>query len=433
MGHMAARTADTSLAVRSVDWFDTDLTEPAQWDAFGSPVNKTASRDPDWIRFLQASDIAGIGAPGPITYQEWIGPAGRWQELLRRCDEWEARVEAAGRFDPFSMPLDPVRLVPGDIALLRWTTAGGVVAACAPALSSWEQLPARDRDPDLPTLVASDIGGAYRAVDATPFFLPGTWPPAMLASEPPDEQTLTQVRLPFGACMCFFDEVPITGLLPVDEGTGRLPTLVALGHQEIPPTEVGLLAVTVFAPPGGVGLEPWFYLSLSVVADDGTTTEKGHMGSWGLMRHSVLGHLGQNLAALLTWGSWDDPVGMPGRLDGLDRGSRPWRRALKTGAVRRAEVKGALDDVRIVELGRLATDSPADGPGAGRTVTTHMRRGHWRRTRVAVRDDHGDPIGPVRGDDAVEGETFEYEPRWIPPTLVNPDAGASADQVYRFR
>jgi hypothetical protein len=64
----------------------------------------------------------------------------------------------------------------------------------------------------------------------------------------------------------------------------------------------------------------------------------------------------------------------------------------------------------------FARRAPSAGDGSGRpSPATHLRRGHWRRQRVGPR------------------HAWRYEPRLIPPVLVNPGAGPGEHvTVYRL-
>lgn len=48
-------------------------------------------------------------------------------------------------------------------------------------------------------------------------------------------------------------------------------------------------------------------------------------------------------------------------------------------------------------------------------------RGHYAKRRYAIRDEHGNAIGPTKGPDAVEGVTFYYKKVYIEPFLKGPE------------
>jgi len=56
------------------------------------------------------------------------------------------------------------------------------------------------------------------------------------------------------------------------------------------------------------------------------------------------------------------------------------------------------------------------GETTGWHLPPHIRAAHWRRSRVAHRDEAGNIVGDVHGD---EGVDWDYVLHWIPPTPVN--------------
>lgn len=113
--------------------------------------------------------------------------------------------------------------------------------------------------------------------------------------------------------------------------------------------------------------------------------------------------LSANILCLLRGG----PAEMFGPPETWPRPAQP-----RPGAAHKTE-KGALE-VRYVSFG-ASGDVRGEGGGIGGiSPRAHWRRGHWRRT----------PYGPA-GDKV-------YQPRWIRPTLVNPEHGPAAEaSVYR--
>jgi hypothetical protein len=71
--------------------------------------------------------------------------------------------------------------------------------------------------------------------------------------------------------------------------------------------------------------------------------------------------------------------------------------------------------MRVYLTGRSVRLSGDEGEGTGREVSTHWRRGHWRRQ----------PVGPQRSQRRLT---------WVRPALVRADKGeATAGHVYRVR
>jgi hypothetical protein len=135
----------------------------------------------------------------------------------------------------------------------------------------------------------------------------------------------------------------------------------------------------------------------------------------GLLSRSRLGPLAQNLAAAVAWGDWQAPetgLALP-----PDMTSGAFRDAIARGAFRRQEPRGIFGAVRVLDARRMyerrAQGRPAEGEGT--SPVTHLRRGHWQRYRLGPRDD------------------WHYEPRWIPPVVVNPGVSSGGRvTVYRL-
>jgi len=98
--------------------------------------------------------------------------------------------------------------------------------------------------------------------------------------------------------------------------------------------------------------------------------------------------------------------------DAMVKEGSVWPRPVQTrpGSSHKTE-KGALP-VRFISFGSSMPGERSEGEGI--SPRAHWRRGHWRRT----------PYGPI-SDRA-------YRPKWIRPTLVNPDHGPAAEaSIYR--
>lgn len=87
-------------------------------------------------------------------------------------------------------------------------------------------------------------------------------------------------------------------------------------------------------------------------------------------------------------------------------------------------IGAAVRDYRREDTSRSA--GPALGRPGGWRLPPHIRRAHWRRVRIATRDDSGAVIGNQRGAQDVD---WHYETRWIPPTPVNAVDGQVAPAV----
>ena len=90
-------------------------------------------------------------------------------------------------------------------------------------------------------------------------------------------------------------------------------------------------------------------------------------------------------------------------------------------------------EIVIVDLRLERKEAVAKGDAGGEPPWWRTRwivRGHYAKRRFAIRDEHGNAVGPVRGEGAVEGETFYYKKVKIEPFIKGPD---SAPLVLRDR
>jgi hypothetical protein len=99
-------------------------------------------------------------------------------------------------------------------------------------------------------------------------------------------------------------------------------------------------------------------------------------------------------------------------LDEMVKPNVIWPRPMQTRpGTSHKTIKGA-QPVRFISFGKSETSGHSSGEGV--SPRAHLRRGHWRRQ----------PFGPA-SDRA-------YRPKWIRPTLVNPDHGPLAEaSVYQ--
>lgn len=382
----------------------------AQWDPFGGPANPVAAESRDWLSFLNRMSRRSV-PEGGTTLSGWMH--GSFSELVRHLERDTALMAVTGRWKPG--PLDDIGrisgLEPGDVSFVRHMSAAGMQEPVVFGLAAWADLPPEDRDPAFPSLVATDLGSVLFVYDAVPFFLPATVAPALLASDPPDDGLLDNVRLPFPSVLVFFDEVPLDDLgdSPVEMD------FVGVGKDEV--TDIGLVGAVLFAGPDGTGLSRHAQLiTVSTHVHRGFRGVQHHNSVWPRSRYA---HAVANLAALLTWGDWQAPRPVPPQFQGSP-GSREWRKSFKKSAVRKAERHGGLADVRVLDYDprkHAARNEHGDPLSPGRaSPRTHWRRGHWRRT--------------WRGSDA-DG-TRHTVVNWIPPKVVNPGKGSSGTKVYRI-
>lgn len=90
-------------------------------------------------------------------------------------------------------------------------------------------------------------------------------------------------------------------------------------------------------------------------------------------------------------------------------------------------------EIVIVDLRLERKEAVARGESGGEPPWWRTRwivRDHWAKRRFAIRDEHGNSVGPVRGEGAVEGKTFYYKKVKIEPYIKGPD---NAPLVLRDR
>lgn len=127
------------------------------------------------------------------------------------------------------------------------------------------------------------------------------------------------------------------------------------------------------------------------------------------VHRSHLGSFVELVAAVAGWARWDeadDPTA------GFSTGDL--RRALRSGSLRKAARSGWLNPgVHTLDL-RSSVRRPS-AEGGSRSVSAHVRRGHWRRVRCGPKD------------------AWRYEYRWILPTVVGGQVESGPARVYRLR
>jgi hypothetical protein len=251
---------------------------------------------------------------------------------------------------------------------------------------------------------------------AVPYFIQTDAAAAVLASRPPSQGLLEELRLPFERTAVLFGAD-----LELDPGSFPWP-------EQFPYQQLSRFGVV-----GELLARGGYLTGLVLLADD-----QGHLRDdviwmvaanpdpqlpWpasldrirGLVRGyrsaATLAPLVTNVAAAVTWALWRDPPPAPD-LPG-DFTSRQFRKAFKRNSVRVRERQGGLVGIRVLDLTRNPTHAGQTGPEVSRSrrasPVPHMRAGHFRRVRVGPRAD------------------FHYEPRWIAPTWVRGDLD-SADQ-----
>lgn len=319
-----------------------------------------------------------------------------------RARDWHI-ARLAGRLKP-NRPM-PTKLVPGDVSAIRLLSTFAMVPNARTRIGDAKMIDAKAwaNTPEA-------FGYAQTAVnlyEAVPYWMDLDTAIGIGSSRPPDPEILNELRLPFDAVAVFFNRP-----MHVEVDEGDLPRLAGDWSQHTKHGIVPLLGVVVHARPGGVGLHDYCLFIGALLNDGGPPTPSSGVALLpGDLSRATLQPLVANLAAAVGYGRWREPGEMPEAI--IEAGDSPegLAKAFKKGAVRsRAEPRGALTRVWVLDSNAMTQPSRPPQGGTHASPVAHMRRGHWRRTRVGPRDE------------------WWYETRWIPPTVVN---AGSKDEVRR--
>lgn len=318
--------------------------------------------------------------------------------------------------------------VPGDVLRLRALTASWLLNLAG----DWT---AADGNPASPPASDRELPLAQLLYAAVPYFLPAGPAIGILGSRPPDESLVGRLQLPYPAVAVYFSR-PLDVPDQLRGGEERLRvqmrTPTTIRHVlagDASPDPLDAPAYIRFGTLGAYRREPLSVAGVVLTAQlDGTldnlvlwilaepvaATTRFHAVE-GLLDQSHLQPLVANLAGAVAWGDWTPPersLPLP-----EDPTAPAFRDALRRGAFRRLEPRGAVAGVRVLDTRAMfrPRTSSASADRAGGSPAAHLRRAHWQRYRVGPRDD------------------WQYEPKWIPPVLVNPGAaGSQRITVYRL-
>jgi hypothetical protein len=369
----------------------------------------------------------------------WLLAAGQLAGCLgelfdRNRRDWDI-VEQGGRW-ALGRP-DPEEYVPGDVLALRWLSVG---SSMNQAHGLTERAAAATAGGLLAEAARTTTSAVWRVATATPYFLEVRDAVGILASRPVPAELLQELHLPFPAVSVYFgaDLALDPRLLAWSEGLDTpqrarqsqvaamlsfVPSLVSRQDLENEVRRHGgyLTGVTLLAGPGGRGVDDQVFWHVttdpvpSPLEPQGLDRGRGML--WGRRSLATLGQLADNLAAAVAWGDWKPPDPPPPLA--AAPGSRPWRKAMKTGRFRRAQQRGTFAGVHVLDLSgprsAPAARPAGDGEAQRASPITHTRRGHWRRVRV----------GPA--------EDWHHEGRWIAPTLVNPGGPPPSGRTVVYR
>lgn len=271
--------------------------------------------------------------------------------------------------------------------------------------------------------------------EAQPFFLEGPAAAAFLDAEDPDVELLADMRLPYRYCLVFlaapFEIAPFSPWFDPEtirlfqehheslqrdghrmfdddifERTDTMDTLYRYGGRLygvlLTADEHGMLADTV----------GWLLGSCGETGDDWMANVLfGHLSL------ATMAPLAHRLACAIAWAPWNEIT--PVDLDELAREKR-------FGKLRRVMKAPSAVGVHTINLSSRPGGSPHATQDERRTVRAHLRRGHWRRVRVATRR-QGVIVGNISGTHDLD---WHYEGRWIPPTMVGGAGQLDERRVY---
>lgn len=387
-----------------------DDTVEVAFDAIGSPSYPEGQPPPVAAPFVdeqKARLAASWPRPGSDFLQWALGPGG----IIESVGRGMQLLRVAAKTLPWLSEENALHDVARQGPCLQVGDVAGIRAVLIEGLRRNSEVMMESGEASFSTQLR-DALDARRILDSPSFYLDGTTIGSLLDTDMPDDSIISEVRLPFNNVMVCFPAFDLVGER-TELGLGRISALNGL---------------ILGSNPDGDGLAETF--TAIVTMDPNTDTEAGHRADLaplvvavdGMWRQSVFAPVVANIAALLTWGSWDDPQPGPS----LPSSSTAVRKVVRTSAFRKAVRNGTFDGTRVIDIGSVTTRRGPDQGGTHASPRAHLRRGHWRRVRVGLNG------GPTTGEDAVEGKTFARVPRRIPPTIVNQGSGAvPATRTYK--
>ncbi len=386
--------------------------------------------------------------PGRGTPPEWLGPLSQSGRYVR--ERWPA-VRATVSADALRLHNSgwregdriyaPTSLSPGDGPALRAAALGldtSTISVFDDAASGklsesghWFSL----------RVLAATLARLERLVSAELAFLPASTAVSLLAGFRPERELFDEARLPHRRMLVFFgaplrftagstwwEESHVEALDRVDLALARnngLPDDVA--RRQLPSNLFrnggAVIAVWLESSSEGELCDDIGFIGFENVSNRLTLPRL----SVGSMRLSTLAPLVENLVCALCWGNWLLPGARPTLPDPT---TRDFRRLVATSSFKRQAKSGLIDGVRLLDLRPQTLASLSrSAEDRSRTVSSHLRRGHFRRVRVVTRDDEGNMVGSRTGTKDVD---WQYQGRWIPPTVVNPQGPEieTIDRVY---
>lgn len=381
---------------------------------------------------------------GPISPQDYAVLRSAWAErgLLVDDDDVESTREqlteltardrdlmvASRRWRP-GRP-DPEVFCAGDVVALRALAAYGALREAEVVLDPRAAAlvgPSAERSR---SALRGHLSYARLLYQAQPFFLPAATAVGLMASHPPDDAGLAELRLPFQSVAVYFGADINAGddtlIWPPDarsklaEAQASLPSDAGLGpeHGQTIITNLARLGsytsgVVLFSgPDGGLTDEMLWLLATDPDPDNaGASLDRLRALLPAYRSRATMAPLVANIAAAVAWASWRaaSPLDLPAR------DSQQWRKAVRTSQFRKLEPRGATAGVRVLDVTARSAARPTSTAATGGSPATHRRRGHWHRVRVGPRD------------------SWRHEWRWYHDVVVNPDGRADTrPRVYRL-
>ncbi|MER8236147.1 hypothetical protein [Streptomyces sp. NPDC094049] len=335
---------------------------------------------------LTAEQREQMYLPGPAPSHTGLDLAALM--LRTRTEDW-TWDGAYTRVSPHRLTEDLTDIQPTDVSALRW----GLVAPRA--FTPDRRLSPHSRRSH--AIAAVTTTAAYLAVDHT-HFIPEHLALDVATTAPLSQRNRAALRLPGPWAMILHEPVPLTAVQAGDE------ELDALLDGQIPGSSHAVLGAVLAANP-----DHTLDTTLGLILMTSVHPERGRQ--WylqpALYGDHAAGRLLYSYAAQLTFAKWRKPAAPPVQ----ERGKPGSAKALKRLAKHPDARAGALHRMNLLDY----TPPPAEPrPGSDTTSGSgaELEYGTWRRaswtenTRIGIRDENGNLVGPVYKDSAVEGQTY---------------------------
>lgn len=354
--------------------------------------------------------------PGPASADPGLDVAALM--LRTRTEDW-TWDGAYARVTPHRLTEDLTDLHPTDVSALRW----GLVAPRA-FTPDRRLSPQSRRSHAIPAVTTT---AAYLAVDHT-HFIPENLALDVATTAALSPSNQAALRLPGPWTMVLHEPVPLTAVQADDEELEAL-----LGGDQVPQSSHAVLGGVLAAHP-----DHTIDTTLGLILITAIHAQRGRQ--WYLQPAAYgdhgAGRLLYSYAAQLAFAKWRTPPVAPAQ----ERGKPGSAKALKRLAKHPDARAGALHRMNILDYTpppaepRPAADAASDS-GAGLEYGT-WRRAKWtENTRIGIRDENDNLVGPVYKDGAIEGVTFTRGSVFRPRTRVRPDLPLRPDTrtIYRLR